>query len=254
MENLPANRDQLPATTNQRVIPQVDNVLMEFLAAGQDNELLEEILLQLKLFTKIVDTASTGHHVQVGLEWPERTCEAMEMYGHQFTMPPRWSAYDPERPYLHVAPTVNIRARDRYIGTDMHKLLVDIQERPGYPVLTHEVQMHYNSCSANGDGEVEIDIAIFSGADYSERFVKLLLVMFNATPEMKAKVEYVATMNVKVTTPLEDALWKVCRALASFYDWQMRTNDSFWRRDPFSQYAKEQEPEQLSYEPRLGRF
>lgn len=245
--------NQLPATTDQqRVIPQVDNVLMEFLAAGQNNELLAEILLQLKTFTAIVDIAASGAPITVGLEWPEIHHSEMELYGQTRSIPIR-PRFDPNRPYFYVTPTINMRVRDKYQGTDMHKMLVDAGVPPnGYAPLNHQIQAHY-TCSSP-DMEIEIDISMYSEFDYTERFVKLLLVMFNATPEMKAKVDHVASLNVKVKTPLEDALFKVCKALAAFYDFQMRTSGHSWCRDPFTKPQKEAEPDQIEYEPRLGRF
>lgn len=245
--------NQLPATTDpRRVIPQVDNVLMEFLAAGQNNDLLAEILLQLKIFTAIVDIAACGQPITIGLEYPEIHHDVMVVHGHRFSTPMR-PRFDAARPYFYITPTINMRVRERYQGTDLHKLLVGASVPPGgYAPLSHQIQVHYNC--GGPDMEMEFDITMHSEFDYTERFVKLLLVMFNATEEMKAKVEHVASLNVKVKTPLEDALFKVCKALAAFYDFQMRTNDFRWRRDPFSKQPQPEEQGQIEYEPRLGRF
>jgi hypothetical protein len=249
MDNLPANRDQLPAVS--KPVPQVDNVLMEFFEAGHNTELLDEILMQLKTFTQIVDIASTNNSVTVDFTYPVID----EIYDtNTGARIPNRPHRDSNRPYFHLSPRITLIVRDRHQGVDLRKLLIESTLPPNRPIpMDHSAVAHH---SYNDTFEIEFDINMFAQYNYTERWVKLLLVLFNATPEMKDKVEYVAQRNVKVKTPLEDALWKVCRALARFYTWQM-SNTTGWRRDPFGPGGKQgaQGPQgAISYEPRLGEF
>lgn len=238
MNNLPANRDQLPAPTNQRVIPQVDNVLQEMMLAGQTDGLLEEVLLQLKTFYTLVWCATYGNDISVGVTVHSVD---MEAYGKMWRQPAR----DPEL-------DIRMSIRQFEDGRALNELLLKAIHNETNPVVmsleSGVEMMHYD-----GSGIVNINLTIPGGYPYGDRWHKLILVMFNATEEMKAKVDYITSLKPERKTDLEEALYQTCRALSAFYEWQMLTNSPYWRRDPYSQ-PPQKDQEQISYEPRLGRF
>lgn len=235
MSESPPGRNQLPAV-NQRV-PSVENVLQEMMVAGQTDGLLEEILLQLKTFYNIVWCAAYGNDMSVGVTVHSVD---MEAFGKTWQQQAR-------------APELDIRMAIRQFedGRLINELLLKALYNETYPAvmsLESSVDMQY----ANGTGTVNIDLMIPGGNPYGERWHNLILVMFNATKEMKAKVDFIVDLKVERKTELEEALYQTCRALSAFYSWSMNSNSRFWNRDPFSPFKREQE--QISYEPRLGRF
>lgn len=226
--NLPDVRPQVPS---------VDNVLQEMMLAGQTDGLLAEVLLQLKTFYKIVWAAAYGNDISVSVTF------------HEISMnhgPTMWRQ-QVRHPDLDISMTI----REFDDGHAIHDLLTKAMYNEDYPAII-ELETGVDMRYADGTGTVNIGLKIPGGYPYGDRWHKLFMVMFNATKEMKDKVDYIASMKVGELTELEDALYQTCRALSAFYEWSMRTNSRFWNRDPYSRAPREQE--QIAYEPRLGRF
>lgn len=218
-------------------VPSVENVLQEMMQAGQTDGLLDEVLLQLKTFYKIVWAAAYGNAISVSVTVHE--------------VPMHWGPVEWRARARSPEIELDMGIREFEDGRAIYELLVKAAYNETHPAIM-ELESSVDMRSADGTGTVNINLKIPSGNPYGDRWHKLLLMMFNATQEMKDKVDYIASMKVGQLTDLEDALYQTCRALSAFYEWSMRTNSRFWNRDPYSRTPREQD--QISYEPRLGRF
>lgn len=226
---------KLPTVRAQ--VPSVENVLQEMMQAGQTDGLLDEVLLQLKTFYKIVWAAAKGNTISVSVTVHE--------------VPIHWGPVEWRQQARAPEIGLDMAIRDFEDGRDIRELLVKAMYNEDYPAIM-EMECGVDMQHSDGTGTVNINLTIPCGFPYGDRWQKLLMVMFNGTKEMKDKVDYIASMKVGELTELEDALFQTCRALSAFYEWSMRTNSRFWNRDPYSPAPREQE--QIGYEPRLGRF
>lgn len=223
-----------------------------FAEASKSNELLTEIILQVKLFNLMVTTATYDGNLSVTLERPEIHDPGFEMWGKR--IPPVWRppSFDPTDPFRDVTIEFDVSMRNHHMFVEMNTLREALGNSGGMS-MSSSAEVSFDS--GYHDPELKSTFRFyphFKGNDSTVRMCSMTMLMFNHSQETQEKVEYLAKSDIVPKTELEIELKQLCKSLAAFYQMQMNNPFSNWRRDPFSKPKQSQD--QIEYEPRLGRF